>query len=1235
MNPKVDVKSLQSLGGGASPWLLALLALALPALTLAGAWLFKYWKARAKQKRTLGPETLRPTAPGLESPDVGPRQLRRAWLRFVRRLPRPYRRSILNFDHFIVMGAAGAGKSRLLDAHTDYRYQTRQVAGDAPVDSELPVMLASGAVITELPARFLEDNSLAVRTALVRLWRPLYAKKAPTVVVVMDAMWLMQAGRGELLDLGLDARGKINLLAKIRKRAIEVRVALTNLDGVPGSVEVGQFWTAAGISPRLPLAADTLVATSLDAWGQEFEEQLPRALSLSTSEQYRQVVTFARGLPKLLTPLTSLLEALFGVDAMSESPLRGGVYFMLSPGTGTNPLRNALDTGAAPSPLRRHAFALAAIVLFALVYMSFAFSVQEDSWAIAADAAASYRVSPELVGSERERQQREKMIDFAVEERGLLRRFPDFHSAARSRIQALLSSKLREALLVPRLREVAQNGIVGPDNMTLRWRRSVYFLALIHSYHADKLGIRNRLELWHSMTGLPHDVIQDYLGSVAHPFKDPLKFKLADNADDPRDRIAYWARLPEGVIKATVDRDLTPKELGELQAVAKDMQSALARFEHDDETLEIFSDLDSAADDGGERDGKAPPKLRDTYAPLFGQMMQNVGALDLQRQVGELRRLTEVILASSIDVPALTSLHDLVDRLELSQREVPRTKLQGVALKLGEREFALKLDDWEKLIQGSRAALLIDRFVAATAEIDSIFFTPDADAELRSVVWNPLASPDSIFLGKARLLGRYTKTAFDTRVKKEVARLVTLVGTLELAPERKSALYRAVGDELSEYANAYRREALAFLRAYQIRATTAEALRVALGQISSEQSVFDDFVQALAENTTLVDRAASTVKPAAQDSKAGAPDAELNRLLEPVYQALADFGPWHDAASETELKKYKEIAKQLLTDLGPPPADGGRAAKPADDSALTGELSPLGRVALSSLSGKASYTRLVEDWVTSMRLTVEQQLPFLAPFQQFATAGESDIEGALSRTWNREMAPLVRAVAAKFPFDRDAEETASPEELTALFHPSDGKLFSLFRGYLGPSADSSGQPSPLSNSVRLPADLEATARSASALAARLWDEKGAPRKIVLKVTPQPFVTTAGARRLPTMVYFNVGGTSVVNFNQSPEPTEVSIDWTRDEPAQIGLQITDAETQEQSFPSPAMARGPYFRLFRLLRQAKVSKAKGVTDSELYEWRLSLGQGSDTVRVAVSIAGDAWKGLSLPRVARTSR
>src|SRR5262249_32108908 len=135
----------------------------------------------------------------------------------------------------------------------------------------------------------------------------------------------------------------------------------------------------------------------------------------------------------------------------------------------------------------------------------------------------------ENVGSERERALRETMCAFTYRNTGGMYGFPGFFDDAREQMRAKLSDRMREDLLVPGLQKAALGGFAPEGGMTLKWRRALYYLGLIHSDHDDRLHILNeeRLKIWTAMTGLPGEVITDYLQNTDVAYRRAVSFELA------------------------------------------------------------------------------------------------------------------------------------------------------------------------------------------------------------------------------------------------------------------------------------------------------------------------------------------------------------------------------------------------------------------------------------------------------------------------------------------------------------------------------------------------------------------------------------------------------------------------------------------------------------------------------------------------------------------------------------
>src|SRR5205085_1132256 len=125
---------------------------------------------------------------------------------------------ILFFQPFVVLGESASGKSLLISKYTDWKGQAAQFYPSYSVDPQLQIYVGSKAVIQEVPSTLLADTSTVARTALLRLWRPLFRKREPIAVLTFSAAALRQATPESLRTQAQTLRGKLNVLSRIANR---------------------------------------------------------------------------------------------------------------------------------------------------------------------------------------------------------------------------------------------------------------------------------------------------------------------------------------------------------------------------------------------------------------------------------------------------------------------------------------------------------------------------------------------------------------------------------------------------------------------------------------------------------------------------------------------------------------------------------------------------------------------------------------------------------------------------------------------------------------------------------------------------------------------------------------------------------------------------------------------------------------------------------------------------------
>jgi hypothetical protein len=1204
---------LDQLGIALPAWVLLVAPLAAAALAVLGVKVVAWRKARAA------------TAPAQSGPaeaerQLGPSQLRSAWLRFVRQLPSTYQRSILGFQHFIVIGEAGAGKTRVIDTYTDWRRHAKQFVESQTLDPDLPVYMASSSVVIELPARVLSDHSERCGRALTRLLRPLYRKRAPTVVAVADVTALVSAPEADTLDLAENIRAKVNILSGVRGAPVELRVALSRLDAIEGFSEFALFCREERVPAHIPLRIGVDApspASQVEAWIESARNYLPHALKRMTAAEYRKIVRFLAYAPALATPLGRFVGRMTTPDALSAVPVFTGVHLTHDVAPEPNPLFSEAQEVSGPDPRRPHLMAAAAIALVCCGFLIHAYVRQYAMWAPASAAIQSYR--PGGYGTEMERSAREDIMGFTLHRPPWYASRPAFFSAARSSMRERFTGQVRNDLLVPRLKLVADRGAPTDSGPRLAARRSLYFLGLMHSAQRDELRILDpsRLEIWTSMTGLGADIIADYLRTADKAWQAPVAFDLAERELDERDTAAYWATFLRKIDEHIASGVVRPAELAALQSRAIDLGAALDRFDHDDTTVHILDQLDAAAGVGAFGSGPgARPSLVAAYRPKYGDLLANIRAADVLGQRERLREVLKMVRGTSIEGAESKLLQVLLDRLALLYAPSPvGSQSQNIALKIGQEEFSFDTAKWAGLVRESRATEQIVRFMRATSDGSvSIFYTNEMDKELRPLGWNQSNDGSVLFTGRASIEGRYTKTAYEKHVRDVVLKLTQVLEQAKVPDDQKRELQEHVREQVRRYASEYRGQLLRFYFAFGLRARSQEALRVALAQMVSDGSLFDEFLNNVAET--------SSIEPASP-------------LLDPMKDAVSDFANLRKvvdkASGATELAKYKAILSQLLADLT---AGSSEEAVPESAAAETLEkaLTPTGRLVLANLRGdKGAYSAIVTQWLSSVNLPPEQRQPFLAPISELAAIGRSDIEQVVRRVWQQDVVPEIQAVTRRFPFDPAATDDVTPTELTELFHPQTGRFFALFRRYFEPLSEIGNGPfrelRTVRSSVTMPSELYPTVNAVAALAARLWDVAGNPTPLELQIGTVPFDHGINPRSALTLVFFKTGDEALFNFNQKPLLKTILFDWTKDSTTQIGVQLTDLETKENSFPEPAVVDGAYWSVFRLFRRAAIAPVKQPRDTALYSWEIAHGRGSNEKTAArVTVTGDPWEVFS---------
>ena len=264
---------------------------------------------------------LRKSRPAERPSQAGPNQVTRRrllsiWQRFLEPLPPSVRVALFDYDHFLVFGDPGVGKSALVSRRVDWQSQASQFLPSHTADPLLQLYLGSRTVVQEISSTLLQSASREAHDGFRKLWKTsLPSAQIPTVVIVLKVSVLSTASPDVLRQQAKLIRGKINLLTEQYGAPIPTRLCLTNMERVSGYSEFARFLH----KNKLPLILDASgdAQSTLGMALQGYEKHLPRALTTMPVGPFEASIVILHSAEELMTPRSMMTSR--SIAAMVES----------------------------------------------------------------------------------------------------------------------------------------------------------------------------------------------------------------------------------------------------------------------------------------------------------------------------------------------------------------------------------------------------------------------------------------------------------------------------------------------------------------------------------------------------------------------------------------------------------------------------------------------------------------------------------------------------------------------------------------------------------------------------------------------------------------------------------------------------------------------------------------------------------------------------------------------------
>jgi len=1151
-------------------------------------------------------------------PSLQPNQLRKVWLGFLDSIPAVFRRSLNHFQHFVVLGSAGSGKTQLISEYTDWQQQAQRFLESEIEDPNLQIYLGSKTVVQELPASILYDTSKATRKALLNLWRPLFRDKRPIVVVPVNVANLLRSPHDTIRHLSETTRGKISMLSLIHNESIEVRVALTNIDSIEGYSEFARFCEGEGIPLKLKITSD--FHASLQEQIGDFSGYLPNALTKLPAAEYKQIVRFLKTFPSVVPCVSEFLQSLFAPSSFDKEPILSGVFLTSKEylGPNANPFRSGAisDRSLRQSPLLKHRIIATTAAAMGCVYLMVGYVEERRSFRAADNASENFSGKNK---SSRDMEARKAIFGFVErdEKDPLSSVFPSFFGGRQDELKSRFVNKMRSNQLLPGLRKTLVTQAAH--------QKSLYYLAALYATKDSGLAelIIQNLDDFEYALNIEKKILLQYLRSANEPFErlvnlDSLPGQISET---PSTSSVPWKEffdlLNLGLQRSFVSAD----EISQIHTQAEQLLASLDDIRAYSSALQILQILSE----------ETPYDFKRIYRPFRRELAFQEVFGDKLQLVEEFLRIIQSSRVTS-ELSGSSLLSELVSKLQ-GLNLVEQSPNADYSFEMSDAKWTFNTNAWFTLIRDSNVRQLVLNFIARIQkdklegrDSKTIFF--EEDSKFPELLLNSTNNGTFMFTGKASIPGHLTREAYLKQVLPVVLDFTTLLTELRLDPENRRLLETFVYQAMDDYATDYANAVSEYYQSFDSEARSAEGVQMIAKQMLKPLSSFEDFLKTTYSATSI---------PI---------DVDKSPFLIPLQQAMQKYTAFNAVMTETEqglpeLNKYRAILEQLFESLRETgtlakvggtekaektePLEGGRER-------LEDFLSPAGKLSLAILKSESgSFLEQVKTWLTSVNIQGELGRPFLSPIRQLYLVGIRDVERNVGTLWRHQILRDLEPVLSKFPFDPSARAEVRGQDITKLFHPKTGQFFDEYRKYIAPVSRKrfnqfEAQESYLRD-LRLPSNMYVVINRIAKLSGALWDTEGKPKPYELQISPIPFDSFVSSDKILTLVYLSSGSSSLFNFNQKPFFKTVKIDWTKLQTSQVGVQLTTTQDEQKVYPAPLVTGDSHWSFLRLLR-----RAKNETEN-IWTWSFELDEETGRkIPASFTIAEQPWKLFEIRKLTR---
>lgn len=1116
--------------------------------------------------------------------------LYRIWKTFLNQIPREFRSAIKSHKHFLVLGDEKSGKTDLIRSVVEQGQNIYPFEAEYVKDTAVQFYLGPKQIVQELSISVVKDRTIQMRKSLIHLWKRLYAKNPPLIVIAYNCFQDVSRDVKEVNKVARLIAGKLSLLSEISKEPLKIRIVLTHLDQLDGYLEFARFIKQHGIMFDIPLSSNfesEALKNSLDHFRDKY---LSLILTSTSADDFIKILKFLNELPAFFSLVEEFLRVLTTNNISGQLELEN-LTFTTNAESYTAFL--SFDWTASVSnsiffrhPILKHQMTSAAIVLVSGILILNNFMKDRLHVHLTKQGIDSLVYLQPKVFVDEVIPQIEYLLHTRPQ-RGYLPFLPRFYKQKLHETNQHLAMRIRKHILEPNLRKMMLT-----DQPELK---ILYMLGLMHSTCHNRLGhhILKHLSDWSQVLELDEILLKTYIFSSLELNNHPIEIEgLAKiNVSVPLTSPEPWIDFLTRFAEISNQPVFIGHNLEDLRKEASHLLVQYRRIKHDTHAFVICN------------------LLRESSTKILSEFAKNLHILTWLEQNSDLiENFLVFIFQTSPPIPDITDLNisqffaKLKDISALTNQEN-----RSYNFILGDEKFSFDTNKWVTLSVTHIIERLIHSYIVANNDTQGeIFFrhTP----VLPNLVFQSYRNEFPFFEKPLVIDGYYSRLAFEKNVRFTAESLLRLLETMPINAEDRDRFTRFIQQEVVSYAKQYQQEYERIYAASNIRSSTLEEAKEILERILETSSSFQHFLHTLTHHTEVFSN----------------PPACLN-----VLEEMNHFNFLRSLMSDVKNKKspfanYQAILANVLAQI----RESGAVKNQVDSHTLEDHLTPAARITLSILRNEPnSCLSQITETLTEIGVPASYHHLFTAPIMQVYHLGIKDLKKGIDKLWVDFIEPQTVAFFIKRPFNPKGELLATFEEVKKMTNPM-SEFWGMIKQIATPvSLYSNGIWSPHpSAGICLDSAFYATLNRLDKISHILWDNEGNPQPLQIQVQSLPFECNKKEYPTPILSYLVTGEESFHNFNQNPNWYPLKIDWWKENNSTIVVELINKNDKKSYRDEKAL--NTLWSFFELLEKGQEK------ESNLWQWELGNKLTDKTSTVALRFATNPWAFFQLDNLSKMS-